>query len=241
MNLEVVALPLLADVRSVAHGTSRTPLPLGLPRRPVRRKLHEATACFVVYFEIAWQRGLAHRMMNDFEDLFPRAQAFDPQALAALHDQLYPDVYRYIAYRLGDGPLSQDLASEVFLRLLEALRAKRVSTANLRGWLYATAHHLVMDALRQKYRRPTQELHENQHVTTRNPEQTIEDGQRLEAVQRAMQHLTPEQQHVLSLRFSQELSLEEVAAIMGKSVNAVKVLQFRALAALRRWLQREGL
>jgi RNA polymerase sigma-70 factor (ECF subfamily) len=45
--------------------------------------------------------------------------------------------------------------------------------------------------------------------------------------------LTPEQQHVLALRFSQELSLEETAAVMGKNVNAVKVLQFRAVQALR--------
>jgi RNA polymerase sigma-70 factor (ECF subfamily) len=48
--------------------------------------------------------------------------------------------------------------------------------------------------------------------------------------------LTAEQQHVLALRFGQGYSLEETAAFMDKNVNAVKALQFRALAALQREL-----
>ena len=52
----------------------------------------------------------------------------------------------------------------------------------------------------------------------------------------AMSRLTPDQQHVLALRFSQDCSLEETASMVDKSVNAVKVLQFRTLAAMRRLL-----
>lgn len=54
------------------------------------------------------------------------------------------------------------------------------------------------------------------------------------AVQNALQKLTPEQQHVLAMRFGQGYSLEETAAQLNKNVNAVKALQFRALAALQR-------
>lgn len=177
--------------------------------------------------------------MDEFGDLIPRARALDAEALTALHDALYPAVYRYVAYRLGDGPLSEDLTAEVFLRLLEALHAGRVRGSGLRAWCFTTAHHLVMDHLRQRYRRPQQGLEDGHLAAEGDPEQTLEAQQRLEAVQRAMRHLTPEQQHVLTLRFSQAISLEETAALMGKSVNAVKVLQFRALAALRHWLERE--
>lgn len=63
--------------------------------------------------------------MDDFSALISRARALDAEALTTLHDALYPAVYRYIAYRLGHGPLSEDLTAEVFLRLLEALRAGR--------------------------------------------------------------------------------------------------------------------
>ncbi|WP_299030368.1 sigma-70 family RNA polymerase sigma factor [uncultured Thermanaerothrix sp.] len=179
--------------------------------------------------------------MDDFSDLISRARALDAEALAALHDLLYPAVYRYIAYRLGDGPLSEDLTAEVFLRFLEALRARRIRGDNIRAWCFTTAHHLVMDHLRQQYRHTVQSLNGAHPDPQVHPEQALEAHQQLEAVQRAMRHLTPEQQHVLTLRFSQECSLEETAALMGKSINAVKVLQFRALMALRRWLEREGL
>lgn len=178
--------------------------------------------------------------MDDFSALISRARALDAEALTTLHDALYPAVYRYIAYRLGHGPLSEDLTAEVFLRLLEALRAGRVRGENLRAWCFTTAHHLVMDYLRQHYRHVIQALDGGHPDPQVHPEQALEAQQRLEAVQRAMRHLTPEQQHVLTLRFSQECSLEETAALMGKSINAVKVLQFRALMALRRWLEREG-
>jgi RNA polymerase sigma-70 factor (ECF subfamily) len=240
MVVGAMAFPLSQYVRPAAIGADRTAL-----LRPKNHERRRILSNSIVYFEVPlrwmWRIRPAQNTMDELEGLFPRAQALDPQALSVLHDRFYPLGYRYIAYRLGDGALSEDLTSEVFLRLLEALHAKRVNTVNLRAWLYATANHLVMDVLRQRYRRPLQSLSEEQPAGTDNPERAIEHEQRLEAVQRTMQHLTPEQQHVLSLRFSQDLSLEDVAAIMGKSVNAVKVLQFRALAALRRWLQREGL
>ena len=77
----------------------------------------------------------------------------DPQALGQLHDEHYPAVYRYLAYRLGDPALSEDLAAETFLRLLAALRKPLIRIDNPRAWLLGTAHHLAMDALRRKYRR----------------------------------------------------------------------------------------
>ena len=55
-----------------------------------------------------------------------------------------------------------------------------------------------------------------------------------DSVRQAYAQLTPEQQNVLALRFGDGCSLEETAAVMQKKVNAVKALQFRALAALQR-------
>jgi RNA polymerase sigma-70 factor (ECF subfamily) len=54
-----------------------------------------------------------------------------------------------------------------------------------------------------------------------------------------MQRLTREQQHVLALRFSQGFSVEETAKLMNKTIGAVKVLQFRALATMRTLLTGE--
>jgi RNA polymerase sigma-70 factor (ECF subfamily) len=53
--------------------------------------------------------------------------------------------------------------------------------------------------------------------------------------------LTDEQQKVIGMRFGNGFTLEETAELMGKKTNAIKALQFRALAALRRMISKEGL
>jgi RNA polymerase sigma-70 factor (ECF subfamily) len=69
-----------------------------------------------------------------------------------------------------------------------------------------------------------------------DPESEFDENSKQLRVRQAILELTPEQQHVLALRFSEERSLQETADIMGKSVTAVKALQFRAIAALQRQL-----
>ncbi len=176
------------------------------------------------------------------EDLLTRAKKQDMQSLAALHDQLYPLVYRYVSYRLEDEQAREDITSETFVRLVDVLHKRGQSIQDLRAWLIGTAAHLVSDHYRRQYRRPESglEQHEDLPDGLHTPEQAAEQRQIHNEVQQAMRRLTGDQQHVLALRFSQELSLEETARLMKKSVNAVKVLQFRALAALRRAMDERG-
>ena len=175
----------------------------------------------------------------EIDTILDRAHQFDPQALAELHDQLYPQVYRYIAYRLEDPQVCEDISSEVFLRLLDVLKKKGQTIQSARAWLLGTANHLVMDYYRHKYRRRTDNLDNHDDLPDHHtPEGETEARMIQQEVRAAMLNLTVDQQHVIALRFSQELSLEETAQLMGKTVNAVKVLQYRALAALRRQLDR---
>ena len=173
------------------------------------------------------------------EDILSRAQRLDPAALTEIHDRYYPEVYRYISYRLGDEHACEDIAAEVFLRLLDALHKKRGPAQNLRGWLYGTASNLVNDHLRGRYARKVDSLDmdDNGLPDGSHLERSYEEEWVQQQVVQALQELTPEQQHVLALRFSDERSLEETASILGKSVTAVKGLQFRAIATLKRILE----
>lgn len=172
--------------------------------------------------------------------LLERAQKFDLPSLAEIHDRFFPEVYRYVCYRLGDIQVCEDIASEVFLRLLDALHNQRGPKKNLKGWLFGTASNMVNDHLRLHYARPIEPLEDNaEDEYNEYPDRTIHNNWVREQLRGAIQQLTPEQQHVLGLRFAQERSLEETADIMGKSVSAVKALQFRAIAALRRELGQE--
>ncbi|MCQ3938693.1 MAG: RNA polymerase subunit sigma-70 [Chloroflexi bacterium] len=165
--------------------------------------------------------------INDLRDL-------DSQAIGAVYDQYFSEVYRYALYRLGDQSLAEDIASDVFIRLLEAVRSGRGPDSNLKGWLIGTANHIVTDHIRRKYRRSEEEIPESLPDLQPGPASEVDQREQNRAVQNAYTKLTPEQQHVLALRFGQGYSLEETAVHLNKNVNAVKALQFRALAALQR-------
>lgn len=158
----------------------------------------------------------------------------DAQAIGAVYDQYFSEVYRYALYRVGDQVLAEDIASDAFIRLLEAVQTGRGPESNLKGWLIGTANHIVMDHLRRKYRRVEEEIPESLPDLQPGPAHQVDQREQNRAVQNAYTKLTAEQQHVLALRFGQGYSLEETAEHLNKNINAVKALQFRALAALQR-------
>ena len=174
--------------------------------------------------------------MNDEEQELRGLESLDPRAIEALHDRYYPEVYRYVMYRLGDLDTAEDVASDVFVRLLEATQVRRGPRQSLRGWLLGTAHHLVMDHFRRFYAGRETLLGDDLPSAADDPAHAIESIEQRRAIQSALGRLTQEQQHVLALRFGGEYSLEETAGMMGKKANAIKALQFRALGALRRAL-----
>ncbi len=161
-------------------------------------------------------------------------RALDPQTIGTVYDRYFPDVYRFVLYRLNDESLAEDIASDVFLRLLEASKKKRGPKKNIKSWLLSTASNVITDYLRRHYRRPMTELPEDLVDETITPIEIFERNRQGELTKEALQRLTPEQQTVLALRFGQGYSLEETATMMKKKSNAIKALQFRALAALRR-------
>ena len=161
-------------------------------------------------------------------------QKLDSQAIGAIYDQYFSDVYKYVRYRMGDDTTAEDIASDVFLRLLEAAKKRQGPSSSLKGWLIATASNAVNDHLRRKYRRPEAELLESTPDKSTSVSAEVDARAEKDMVHTALARLTDEQQHVLALRFGQGYSLEETAAFLKKNVNAIKALQFRALASLQR-------
>jgi RNA polymerase sigma-70 factor (ECF subfamily) len=172
--------------------------------------------------------------LPDETALLARARELDSRALGQIHDLYYPEIYRYAAYRTGEAETAADIASEVFLRLLDALHAGRAPQTTLRGWLFGTASHLVADHFRRAPRERAT-LAETMVAHT-SPAAEAEARVRQNRVNAAIRRLTPEQQEVLTLRFGDGFSVEQTAEALKKSVSAVKSLQFRALDALRQWL-----
>lgn len=161
-------------------------------------------------------------------------QNLDSQTIGAIYDKYFTEVFRYVRYRLNDATAAEDIASDVFVRLLEAMQKKQGPQSSLKGWLIATASNAVNDHLRRRYRRPVEALSESMPDGAPSVHIEVDSRERNHMVQTAYARLTSEQQHVLALRFGQGYSLEETANHLKKNINAVKALQFRALAALQR-------
>lgn len=159
--------------------------------------------------------------------------------LAEIYDTYQRPIYAHIFHRVNDMETARDLTADVFQRLLLAMQKGDKPIRNVKAWLYRTTHNLVTDFYRRQQFRDCEPLEESFAADTRDPAQEAAELIQLDGIRRAWHELTPEQRQVLSLRFLDGLACTETAEIMNKSTGAVKSLQHRALAALRREIERQ--
>jgi RNA polymerase sigma-70 factor (ECF subfamily) len=175
----------------------------------------------------------------DEQGLLERASRADPEALGALYDRYVGRIYSYIYHRVGQADLAEDLTAQVFARMLEAIQEGRAWRTSFSGWLYRIAHNLVVDHYRRRGRATFVELEEAQPIVAdeADPVRKVEARLESEHLRAALAKLTEEQAQVIALRFLDEFSIAEVAAMMDKTEGAIKALQYRAVLALRRVMQ----
>jgi RNA polymerase sigma-70 factor (ECF subfamily) len=172
---------------------------------------------------------------NGHDDLVAAAQAGAPGAYEDLYDIYSGRVYGYVR---GLGvPEPDDTVSEVFVAVVRGLTTFRGDDDDFRRWLFTIAHRRAVDAHRHRARRPVQptdpaDLPELPGAD--DPAAAIEEQLAPGVATAALAQLTPEQREVILLRVVADLSVADAAAVMGKQPGAIKTLQRRALAALRR-------
>ncbi len=171
--------------------------------------------------------------------LLNRARALDEEALIRIHDLYYRPIFRYVAFRVADQATTEDITSEVFTRLLSALREKSAPQKTIRGWLYGTAANLVKEYYRHKKNHPEVELTADMSRPGGEPGRELDRKLEDEHLYAALKTLTDDQQNVLALRFGNGWSIAETADHLGKSQAAVKMLQARAVAALAKTMGQE--
>lgn len=165
-----------------------------------------------------------------------RTVSFDRQALVTLYEQYNADIFRYAYRLLGDPTLAEDCVSETFSRLLRAVRDGLGPTENVRAYLYRVAHNWVTDHYRRQPL-PHLPLDPELHADVESsPIHQVARQMEAEQVRAALLRLPADQRQVIELRFLEDWSHEEVAAVLGKSVEATRALQYRALAGLKRLL-----
>ena len=177
--------------------------------------------------------------MQDETAVLAAASSLDKDALASIFDEYAPAIYKYLL-RLGVSSQEADqLAGDVFARLLDKFAEGKGPNNNLRSYLFQTAYHLVVDQSRERQRVAPIEVADSVSEEMEPVQARAEETMLLERISMAMeQELTEDQRNVIVLRFQEEFSLKETAEIIGKNVNAVKALQNRGIQKLRQVMSR---
>lgn len=172
-------------------------------------------------------------MENDLT-LLNAARKMDKDALVKIFDLYASPLYNFALRLCGDPSMADHIVGDVFTRLLDQLAAGKGPTTNLRSYLYESAYHLFVDETRALRRTAPLEALASLRQDVRAGALRVEDRLLFEGVLDAIQRdLTDDQRHVVILRFLEGCSLMETAAILGKEINHIKVIQTRAIAKLR--------
>jgi RNA polymerase sigma-70 factor (ECF subfamily) len=175
--------------------------------------------------------------------LVSAAQKGDGEAFGQLYDRYVDVVHRYIAYRVSNHALTEDLTSETFLRALKRISSYTWQGRDFGAWLVTIARNLIADhfkSSRYKLELATSDLLEaGAERSSDSPEDEVLTGITNAALFEAVKKLNAEQQECIVLRFLQGMSVAETATILGKNENAIKALQYRAVKTLGRMLPKE--
>jgi len=175
-----------------------------------------------------------------FTTLLEAAREGNEAAWQEIYQDLAPVVLGYL--RANSAPDPEDVLSEVFLQVARDIPRFEGDQGGFRSWVFTIAHHRLIDARRHAARRPVELSPEPPEPRGRADDAADEALAKIgvQEVQRVLGELSEDQRAVLLLRVIGDLSIEDVAKAVDKRPGAVKALQRRGLAAVKRELTRKG-
>jgi RNA polymerase sigma factor (sigma-70 family) len=177
---------------------------------------------------------------KNFAAILRAARTGEEWAWRALYAEFAPVLLGYLRARRADQP--EDVLGEVMLQIVRDLSSFDGGKSEFRAWAFTIAHHRLLDHRRSSARRPAEPMPAPELERLGQVGDAEEDALRAlsaERVGRLLAKLSPDQQNVILLRVLGELTVEQVAQVIGKTAGAVKALQRRGLEAIRCELERE--
>jgi RNA polymerase sigma factor (sigma-70 family) len=174
-----------------------------------------------------------------FDALLAAARGGAPWAWERIYRWLAPAVAGYLRVQGVDDV--DDVTSEAFLGVVRGISRFHGDEQQFRSWVFVIAHHRLQDHRRQRYRRPRAEELSEAHAPAAGDAETDALGALGTArVYAVCARLAPDQRDVVLLRIIADLTVDDVAAVLGKTRGAVKALQRRGFEALRKIFDQEG-
>ena len=145
-------------------------------------------------------------------------------------------LFAFLAYRTGDRALAEDLLADAFERALRARRRFDPRRGSQKAWLYGIALNLLRDQARRAAAEG-RALERTGAPVAAAADARLEDCRAGEAQHRALATLAPEEREAIALRFGAELTVPEIAKLLGEPLTTVEGRVYRALRKLRERLQ----
>jgi RNA polymerase sigma-70 factor (ECF subfamily) len=168
-------------------------------------------------------------------DVLLLASQGDRDAFGQLYERYLDRIFNYVYYRTGNTHDAEDLTARVFQRAMKHIHNYTDRGVPFSAWLYRIAHNLVANWHRDRSRRQEIPINDLPVLPAKGdqPETTLVRTEQQEALLRLIRKLPPERQHLLILKFVENLSNAEIGQIMGRSEGAIKSLYHRTLLSLR--------
>ena len=174
-------------------------------------------------------------MIGGEEKLIKDAIRGSSSAFGSLYDHYQPMIYRFVLVKTGSHEESEDITHQVFLSAWQKVRTYKHRGHPFSSWLYQIARNQIVDFYRAKKSDFSIDAVDPEYFAA--PASVSADlaaKLEIEKVRRAIEQLKPDYQDVIIMRFVEDISLRETAAIMGKTEGAVKLIQHRAVKELQK-------
>lgn len=159
----------------------------------------------------------------------------EPAAFAAIYDHYFPRVYNYARYRVGDAQTADDVAAQVFERVLVKIGEYHPERRPFAAWLFAIARNAVNDHLRTQRRHPWLSLEavRDRASAAPSPEAAVEGDESRSELLGAVARLSERECELIALKFAAGLTNRHIAEVTGLKEGHVGVILYRAVRRLR--------
>lgn len=186
-------------------------------------------------------------LVEKFKDkqILSRLKNRDKEAFIKIYDENVEEIHRFVYFKIGNREEANDLTSMIFLKTWNYIQNKTlVDAKTLRALLYKISRTSIVDYYRENGSKVTVSLdNEDNHIDvideTDNPSERLDQESNLALIKKMLPLLKEEYREVIIMKFINDLSLDEIADISGKSKGNIRVLLHRALNALKELVEKE--
>lgn len=169
----------------------------------------------------------------DIFNIVSKAKAYDKEAFSMIYDLYYDRIYKYAYSKVGNRQTAEDITQNTFIGMLDNIKnfKWKKSSDGFSAWVFSIAHNMIVNYYRKH--KQTVNIEEAPEKTVEFTDQ-IDTNYNIGKFKEAFKVLKDDHRKVLALRFISGQSIRETAAAMNKTEGAVKLLQLRAIGAIKR-------